>query len=214
MIQMNNLRAGYESEGIAIIDGTMSDRLARDLADRALEFAHQQGYRRDGVASGGGRSIYLVLDGLQVEKHFPELTGYYEAVRPLVEAVTSRVTILSPYPRSAANVKVYAMSDSGQGWHFDSNPVSGLLYLTEGGQPTRLCPAGITDHASCEQFREIYPKRGRLAIFRGRELLHCVPSGRELRVTCPLNYYFPEDTSRPTWMDSAVYNNVDPPPKK
>ena len=183
------------------IPDLMQLELARKLADRALTVVDVHGILRDGQASQGGRSHYEILDGLVVERYFPELTGWCHAVRWLAQQIVGAEVILSPYPRSAINVSIYRRVDSSQGWHYDTNPVSALLYLTDGGQPTEF--------AMNDSLFRLYPRTGSLALFRGRHLLHRVPPGPQLRITCPINLYHPNDTNRPDWVDRLVYENID-----
>jgi len=184
------------------IKEAMSSTLAADLHRRSLELAGTHGARRDGMSSGGGRSIYDVLDGFVVNKFLPELIGWYEATRWFLEELVGRDVILSPFPRSAVNVNVYRPPLTGVGWHFDTNPLSVLLYLSEGNSPTEFQLAD-------DRVLNVTPHLGDMLVFLGRKIRHQVPLGSGLRITCPLNYYHPDDCSRPEWIDRAIYENSD-----
>src|ERR1700722_9963004 len=184
--ELARVMADFRDEGMAVLTSVIDTALAETLASRAVEAADHSGILRDGESSQGGQSLSEILDGYVVTRDFPELVGIYNTCRWVAANIVGEMVIVSPFARSAINVKVYRKPEAGQGWHYDSNPLSGLLYLTSGGQPTEFKTAdGRLIH--------IVPEAGALAIFRGRDILHRVPQGAELRVTCPLNYYYPGD---------------------
>ena len=46
------------------------------------------------------------------------------------------------YPRSCVNVKIYRGRGSQQGWHFDTNTITALLYLSTNQEARHL----LRDH--------------------------------------------------------------------
>jgi hypothetical protein len=192
----------FAAGGVVQIPEFVEPKLVDLLALRTLELADTHGLRRDGYPSRGGRALLEILDGFVVQEHFPELTQLYSDVRALAEIIVKAPVVLSPYPRSGINIRVYRQAGSGDGWHYDSNPLSGLLYLTTGGQPTQF---KITDTTSLD----IYPVAGLLLLFDGRRTLHYVPTGNQLRITCPLNLYYPHDLERPAYVDRVLFENSD-----
>jgi len=198
----DNFQRVFRDGRIVRIAGFLPPETADQLAERALQLVDKHGLKRDGYPSRGGRSLHDILDGHVVQQHFPELVELYSSVRALAEEIVQKPVILSPYLRSGVNIRVYRYTESEDGWHYDTNPVSALLYLTAGGQPTQFI---MPD----DKLLDIYPSRGLLLLFNGRNLLHHVPKGDQLRITCPLNLYYPDDVKRPDYIDKVLFENSD-----
>lgn len=194
----------FRSGGIVTINDFLSRQAATELVQKVLMVVDANGIKRDGYPRHGGRALHEILDGLVVQEQFPGLMDLYSEVRAIAEGIVEKTVILSPYPRSGVNIRVYRQPESEDGWHYDSNPLSALLYLTDGGQPTqfKMPTGGLCD---------IFPTAGLLLLFDGRSLLHRVPKGDHLRVTCPFNLYYPDDVARPDYVDRVLFENHDKP---
>jgi hypothetical protein len=179
-----------------------SPEISQQLVHRALRLVDSRGLKRDGYPSRGGRSLHEILDGFVVQECFPELLDLYSKARGLAEQIVEKPVLLSPHVRSGVNIRVYRYADSEDGWHYDTNPLSALLYLTEGGEPTQF-------RMPDETLLNIYPSPGLLTLFNGRNLLHHVPRGGQLRITCPFNLYYPDDITRPDYIDKVLFENSD-----
>lgn len=203
MISIESHARLFASAGWTIIEKAYPDDLARAVEKVAIESKDDVGILREGTSSGGGHSKYWVLDGSVCHHLFPGLFDWYWAQIPLLSKIAGRQTIVSPFLRSAINVKIYE-GDCEQGWHYDTNPFSAILYLSEGGAPT-------TVRDQQDYVWDFEPQPGRLLLMKGRDLLHRVDQGDKTRVTAVLNYYHPDDCERPEWIDRAIYGNEDPP---
>jgi hypothetical protein len=192
----------FRNGGLLQIPNFIDPTLAGELAERALRLVDAHAIQRDAYTRHGGRALHEILDGFAVQEHFPELLVAYAKARETAEDVAGEPVILSPYPRSGVNLRVYRHTNSSDGWHYDSNPVSALLYLTSGGQPTRF-------KVSEDELLDVCPSTGLLLLFKGRTLLHHVPTGDQLRITCPFNLYYPHDTFRPDYVDGVLFENRD-----
>lgn len=204
---------GYFDNGYTVLDGILSDELAEDIATRLARHRHdptvtvrQELEAKPGQAFGSPKShTMFLLPGLQVVA--PELIGAYHALVPLVEAIVGRDVILSPYELSPVLAKVHTHGDF-HGEHFDTQPVTALLYLT-GGAATEL-------HDLRGERASVEPYPGSLLLMQGRRCLHWVPAHDETlhgayRITVPMNYYFPDDTYRPVSDQEAfAMGRVDP----
>jgi hypothetical protein len=199
---LESLQAAFQQGDVIQITDFIDGALAETLASRAVEMVDGHGIKRDGYPKRGGRSLHAILDGFVVDKHFRELAEIYDRARALAEAVVQKDVVLSPHQRSGVNIRVYRGAESEDGWHYDSNPLSALLYLTNGGQPTQF---QVTESS----LMDIYPRAGTLLLFEGRSKLHHVPKGSELRVTCPLNLYYVTDLARPDRVDQVLFENSD-----
>jgi hypothetical protein len=201
-MDLAHLQDVFAQGGIVRLPDFISQELAAELAERALGLANSHGIARDGYPKRGGRSLHDILDGMVIQEQFPELEAIYSRARDVAERIVRTPVILSPYARSGVNIRVYRQVESEDGWHYDSNPLSALLYLTSGGSPTQF-------QISDDTLLDIYPASGLLLLFNGRKLLHHVPKGDQLRITCPLNLYYPDDTYRPDEVDEVLFENKD-----
>lgn len=194
----------FADAGWTLIYDAIPEDTARDIEKIALNAVADVGIFKEGTSSGGGHSKYWVLDGGAVNRCRPDLFEWYEAQLPLLGKITNREVILSPYLRSAINIKVYKGDGNGQGWHYDTNPLSAVLFLSDSGSPLSI--RDLQGDA-----RQIEPKAGKLLLMDGREVFHSVEAGNETRVAAVFNYYYSDDCERPEYIDRAIYENVDPP---
>lgn len=156
--------------------------------------------QRDSVGGLGDHAHFDVLDGPRTRAVAPALFGFYELAVPVVSRIVGREVIVSPYARSGVNIRRYRTGDA-EGLHCDTQPISVLMFLTEGAPleiETKWGDALID------------PIPNRVAVFHGREMPHRVraPEGEQCRIVAPLNYYFPDDIERPDWIDKLIYENV------
>lgn len=199
-VELKRYQEVFRRGGVVEVRGFVEPEESVRFAERALGLAANYGIQRDNDCRLGGRSRHGILDGITVQEQFPELLEVYARARDLAERVIGRPVILSPYIRSGINIRIYGLG-SEDGWHYDSNPVSALVYFTDGGQPTEF-------KTGADDVLRIYPARGLLLLFDGRKLLHHVPKGDELRVSCPLNLYYPDDVARPEVVDRILFENA------
>jgi hypothetical protein len=158
--------------------------------------------RNTAVGSSGEVGDYLVLDGNQTFDLLGGLKDLYDSLPPIIEQISCKKILPSPYPLSVVNAKVYK-SNGCQGAHFDTNPISCLLFVSDG--------APLNIQLLNGEWVDINPVPGCIAIFQGRKCLHRVPpsDSPQFRVTIPMNYYHPDDMWRPEWIDEAIYLNKD-----
>jgi 2OG-Fe(II) oxygenase superfamily len=108
---------------------------------------------------------------------------------------------------SSININVLRGMGSRYEWHVDSNPLTGILYVTshlsseDGGE--------LLFKRGDEQIA-VHPKSGTFIAFDAREIPHTVlPLKKEgVRISIPMNYYdSPERQDRPSDIDSYLYQN-------
>lgn len=188
-------------------------RIERLIAEDEVKLVDHQGRGTSAVSDRGGRYLHHIFEGDDVRRHLPELTALYHAVLPLIASITSQDVVLSPYPRSDVNIKVYPPGGGTLGEHYDSNGVTVLLFLTTNLEaPLRMqIPRS---HPSCEAWierRDIHATAGSLLVMKGRDVLHdCEPTVSERKITVVLNYYVRGDTWRHDAFDDFVYDGVAP----
>lgn len=189
---------------IFIFEQALPISLTRDLAHRSSKVAQSKGFLRKGKASRSGTSLHTTLDGYVIRDEFPEIIAWYYSSVAVAKMIWHENVIPSPYDQSSVNVKIYHSDDCMQGWHTDSNPISALLYLVDN--------QGSTVFKLSENRTEVVEAvAGRMVLFKGRTLLHGVPTAKSGRVVAIGNLYLENDTYRPKWMDNLEYHNIQPP---
>ncbi len=149
----------------------------------------------------------VVADGRSVKSALPWLWELYagEFMEFAAKAFARRL-----YPandvRSAVNVNSISGVDGRYEWHVDSNPVTGLLFVSE---------LGVSDGGALV-FRDrvrklnaiVRPRPGRFLCFDARDIPHRVaPLRKEIqRISVPMNYYESStDQPRPGDLDEKLY---------
>jgi hypothetical protein len=153
------------------------------------------------ILNDGGLFDHYIVDGYVCRAIFPHMHHVYAEVAALVACLTGLDVIASPYERSAVNVNRYDPPTGQMSAHFDSNPISGILYMT-----TLLDGGTSFLRSTGEVFHAELPVAGDLLIFKGREIKHRADLVRTgIKVVGVWNYYTREDTWRPTGMDDFMY---------
>lgn len=137
------------------------------------------------VDAGGGSNEHWSLDSGELQSLVPEIEDIYHSVyRDYIQPLHP-AAIASPYPRSKFYVKVYRPPGGAQGWHYDTNSYSGILYLTNNagdGATEVISRLGSTEL--------ILPEAGKLLVLDGRRCWHrATTTTRSSKVTVLLNYY-------------------------
>ncbi|MDQ7994426.1 MAG: hypothetical protein AAGC76_01090 [Luteibacter sp.] len=211
----------YHYDYATMVDGIMCRSQCVELAARIDRLTHSgqiklvdhEGKGTEAVSDAGGRYLHHIFEGDDVRRYLPELATVYHAMLPLVAAVTSQDAVLSPYPRSDINIKVYPPGGGTLGEHYDTNGITVLLFLTDNREaPLRMQISRA--HPSCEPWverRDIYGRAGSLLLMKGREILHdCEPTIVEQKISVVLNYYVRGDTWRHQSFDDFVYDGLAP----
>lgn len=203
----------YLAFGWVILPAAVSPERAAEWKSDALRLVAQKApgvsFRDDapgGPLDQGGLYRHAQIDGHAVMRALPSLYDWYlRECHEYVQVTMDGRAITSPWPRSSVNVKVFGPGDE-QGWHYDTNPLTALLYLTatNNATGTRIRVPGCGDVP-------VIAQPGDLLLMDGRRLLHHVPPvppGGQ-RVTVPLNYYLPGDCERPEGIDRLVYGDAE-----
>ena len=208
-MKLSKMRRLYRETGVLVLPRFVAASLVDAWRRRALElFADAVAVEVDRAQTEqrlagdqGDARRHRILDGHVVEAEFPSLLGWYEAARHFASAVVDREVICSPYSRSAVNIKHYSHEDS-HGWHYDTNAVTALVYLTDDGHGTEVVDL-------CGSQRTLVHGAGTLLLMQGRRVRHRVPTlfAKVDRITVPLNYYHPDDLDRPPETERLVYGD-------
>lgn len=169
----------------------------------------------------GGQYDHRVVDGVTLRQEMPHLFDWYETKCKFFSSLFRREVVTSPYPKSAITLKHYGPGDN-QGWHYDTQPVTVLLWLTdcpkggelvfvpEGKPATEQGGQDIVDVIGDAPLFVLRPHAGQVTCFSGRRYVHKVkfqpdPSDR---LMLALNYYFSDDLWRPDGIDNVVYGSA------
>lgn len=222
MFYIDKFRSDYHHDFVTVIPNVLPKELCDNLrkrindaiADNKVTLVDHQGKGTDAVSDGGGRYLHHIFKGEDIREYLPELKAVYHALLPLISMVTCTEVVVSPYPRSEINIKVYPPGGGTLGEHYDTNGITVLLFLTTNKEaPLRMqIPRS---HPSKKngwiEKKNIYAEEGSILVMRGREVLHdCEPTVTEQKITVVLNFYKRGDTWRPAQFDSFVYDGIDP----
>lgn len=156
----------------------------------------------DSSMKRGGKSFYRVIGGDDVANHFRPIQDFYIDLCAILSTELDRDVITSPYTLSGVNIRVYPEGKGIGGWHYDTQPLTALLYMT-GGSPTEVIGRDGNTYY-------VQPTPGTVLVMEGRECLHRIllqESGD--RISVPLNYYYPGDTERPSYVDDHIFGDGD-----
>ncbi len=152
------------------------------------------------IFNDGGLFDHYILDGIRAARLFPDMQAAYEVTRIVIAEITKLDIVTSPHPLSAININRYDAPTGSMSAHFDSNPISVVLYLTD--NPTD----GATVFLREQECRWEYPRTGDLLVFRGREIKHLSKEVRSgVKVAALWNFYTQHDQHRPPGMDKFMY---------
>ena len=157
---------------------------------------------------GSGEYFHYIFKGDDIRKWFPELVFLYHALLPQIRWITCTKTVLSPYSDSDINIKAYPPGGGTVGWHYDTNTITVLLYLTSNSE----APLEMEikhEHPSKPNWVEkvnLFSKEGSLLLMQGRKVWHqSKPTKKEEKMVVVFNYYTEEDQWRPSHFDDFAY---------
>jgi hypothetical protein len=222
MFDLDKHRSQYFYDYVTVIDNLLPEAICVDLVARinqiiaagGVPLVDHQGLGSESVLDAGGRYLHYIFRGPDIREHLPELNAVYHAILPLVSLITLADAVVSPYPQSDINIKVYPPGGGTLGEHRDTNGITVLLFLTTNQEAPLRMWVPRTHPSKPEAWleeRKIYAKAGSLLVMHGREIDHdCEPTVHEQKVSVVLNFYKRGDTWRPAAFDDFVYRGVDP----
>ncbi len=157
------------------------------------------------VAAGKGSLKYAALDRFQTDSVVSELNDYYEKLVEILIQITHQEVITSPYERTAYYSKVYRNKGDEQGWHYDTNGLTVIIYLTNNQD------SGRTEIEKLDGSGTLFvaPKAGSILIMQGRRCWHrAEPIMSGIKVICPLNYYTGRAEPRDSRLDDIIFGYV------
>ena len=160
----------------------------------------------------------LVVDGGMILSKIPWLYDLYRGLFfEYAKQYSKEEVYITRNPKYAINLNIQRGSDMRYECHVDSNPIQGLLYITDHpkGEGGELIVSNDSNAKGIKEIESncttIYPVSGQLLFFDGRENPHFVkPLNRDedVRIVAAMNFYTestPEDT-RPRDLDNHLFN--------
>ncbi len=233
-------RTEYEGEAVVIMEKTVSgsrfswrtfdveDLLPRSWREELLELAQQQATHRtlrprSVTSREGGRDLALpviTVGGRVLRERIPWLGSLYEGwFREFAASCSPEPVRTAVDDRYGINLNVQRGRTMRYECHVDSNPVEGLLYVTdhprgEGGELVVANRRGATsvEEVDCD-CSVLHPVAGRLVFFDAREFAHYVRPLQEdgaVRAVVAMNFYTPSspESSRPADLNDHLFGEA------
>lgn len=155
-------------------------------------------------ADSNGADVFVV-DGKAIIENLSWLDKLYR--NELLEIANNDFGsdyCISNSVENGININYLKGLNSRYEWHVDSNPLTGILYVTthkqgEGGE--LVFKVG-------EEMQQVFPTSGTFILFDAREIPHTVlPLQTDaFRISVPMNFYFKnQEQVRPPDLDSYIY---------
>lgn len=215
-MNLSELQTNYIYSLFCEIPNIISKETNEKVFKRALQLIEEnkvhlvdhKGLGTHDELDGAGAYLHHIFRGDDIRKWFPELVTLYYALLPLISWVTCTKTVLSPYPDSDINIKAYPPGGGTVGWHFDTNAITALVYLTNNSEAPLEMEIKMQHPSKPDWVEKInyYSKEGTLFLMQGRKVWHqSKPTEKEYKMVAVLNYYTEDDLWRPTHFDKFVY---------
>jgi hypothetical protein len=147
---------------------------------------------------------YQLLDGVAVEQELPWLGELYRGpLAALASKAAGRPMVASKSIESGINVNILSGPGGRYELHYDSNPLTGLLFVTDHDEAS----GGQLQFKLDGHNLNLDPHCGTFITFDARWLPHAVtPLTRDsLRITAPMNFYIEGEDQRPAGLDDYLY---------
>lgn len=203
----NSQIGDYKNTGYTISQNVISHKtcdswitsLSNNLVSHSNHVEMQEKKRT--ISAGKGDSIHKIFDRYSVDKILPEINKIYtNLLFNELKAHLKENIILSKYSRSAYYIKFYIPPDGQQGWHYDTNDYTYLIYLTdnEDGHTEVNCLNG--------EKKNIKPKKSQGLFLNGKGCYHRALNVNEsLKAVLILNYYKPNHEPRNMNIDPLIF---------
>jgi 2OG-Fe(II) oxygenase superfamily len=192
-----------------LLQTEMGDKWDSEIIGYASEHIHVHKYQANHSTSRENSENKILkaatINGLKILQDIPKLHNLYETqFLDLAAAATGEKVVVANNKIYGINLNIQVGSEMRYECHVDSNPVQGMLYITDhaSGEGGELIVANQVNAKSIEDVDQdcirINPKRGLLIFFDGRNHSHYVSAltrSSSIRVAAAMNFYtadFPE----------------------
>lgn len=189
-----------EAQRQEIIDFSFNNHKTRTLRPRSITSREEDRDLHIPVKTTGGRMIRKELSWL--------FSLYENEFKVLAQRCSTEEIYTANDDRYAVNINLQKGMEMRYECHVDSNPIEGLLYLTNhpSGSGGELVVSMETNAKGTAQIRSnskvLYPKSKTLVFFDARDCPHYVEplaQDDQIRVVVAMNYYTPScpESARP-----------------
>ncbi len=198
------------------IEGVIPKPVCREIFNKAknlidegkITLVNHEGLGTDEELDGAGKYFHYIFKGGDIRDHFPELVVLYHCLLPQIALVTCSKAVLSPYRDSDINIKAYPPGGGTIGWHYDTNTITALLYLTSNTEAPLEMEIRRSHPSKPDWVEKVdyHAREGSLFLMQGRKVWHqSRPTEKEYKMVVVLNYYTETDQWRPSHFDDFVY---------
>ena len=177
-----------------------------NVVNKYAQYTTLDGHSSTSREPEGSKPVEVfVVTGDVVKVH---LTWLYDLYLSVLREFATKVAGYPVYPsgdeKSAININVLRGKGARYEWHVDSNPLTGILYVTthtpqDGGE--------LIFKLDAEQIL-VHPEAGMFVAFDARHIPHTVAllKSEGVRISIPMNYYHStEEQDRPADLDTYLY---------
>ncbi|MCU1311470.1 MAG: 2OG-Fe(II) oxygenase [Candidatus Angelobacter sp.] len=209
----------FRKNGYLVVDKVIPSGLRDSWKLTALRIAQDTGRS---IRKEVGNEIlrYRVVTGETIRDCWPELYDFYSAreLRSWISEVTGTEGItLSSHLQSAININVLNEPGEVYRWHFDAEPYTALLYLSDSEPADGGClefyPNANLESSQMPTAQErikFRPRCGSLVLMDGTRCYHRVSPilRRHERVSIPMVFPAQASQARPENLDSYLYDQA------
>jgi len=208
------LREQFRDSGYVVVPSAVPQEIIeRWRRDAERMSANARSIRR---TDGNFQLTYRVVTGERIREEWPELFAFYgdKEVVEWVKHVTGEASIyISPNVMSAINLNIMDDTESVYRWHFDAEPYTALLYLTDVGaedggtlEIVANCAPHQAPDLAVEDPLRFHPAAGTLLLMDGTRCYHRATQMLRsvLRFSVPM-VYVNKVQQRPDGLDSYLY---------
>lgn len=204
-MQQQKIYRAFDLIALGLLPRGWSDEI-KEIAGRFSEHTELKGGSSTSREPKGSKPVQV--DVVTGEVIYDKLRWLYDLYTLPLAQFASEVAGQKVYPaedrKAAVNINTLKGKGARYEWHVDSNPLTGLLFVTaheagDGGQ--------LVFKINKEEVI-VNPKAGIFIAFDARKIPHAVlPLKREsTRISIPMNYYLrAENQTRPSDLDSYLY---------
>jgi len=209
----------FRKNGYLILEKVITPNICDSWKLTALRIA-QAAARTVRKENGSDVLRYRVLTGDTIKDRWPQLYDFYShpELRSWISGVTGTEGIaLSPHLQSAININVLSEPGEVYRWHFDAEPYTALLYLSDsepddGGFLEFYPNANLESSETLPVERKVkfLPRQGSLVLMDGTRCYHRVSPilRRHERVSIPMVFPAQARQARPENLDSYLYDQA------
>lgn len=203
---MNKIIFSYDLEEMGLLPPNWYDNVKHiaDLHSYRVFLDSKSSTSREPENSKG--VVLSMVDGNVIKSKLEWLYKLYKnELLELANESTKGKYSIAMNEKIGVNINYLSGEGSRYEWHVDSNPLTGLLFVTthpKGSGGDLVFKIGNKE-------KRIYPKRGTFLLFDAREIPHAVMPliKNDYRISIPFNFYEADKSQeRPKDLDSCLYN--------